>query len=454
MFKIALKSLIYRRWSLVLTISTLLLSIFLLILVSRVHDSSRKSFTKVISNTDLIVGPRTSPQNLLMYSALGIGQATHNVSSVSFEFLKSIQGVSKVIPIAIGDSYKGYPVIGTNSEFLERPAIKLLKGKNLNLGHMSAVLGSEVANRNQLKLDDQIAIDHGSGKHSFESHDDMLFTVSAILSPTGTPLDRFVHVHVDDFSMLHAEGSHEGEEQTDSHNSHSYHDDTHHNRDEVHSHKVQHDHNIHKDSEAHHKPEYDYSHGEHHEHGHANSYNAFFVKVKNKSELFQIKQEIDNFKSESLISIIPGQALLKFWENFKVFELAIEFMAIALILMSMLAVLSQILSNIQLRVKELTLYKISGASNYFIVSLVMLEVLFIGFISVTLSYLMFYLALPFIMSYFLEPLGLYLDITKPTSSEAMYILIVLAQMLFISFLTSVFILWYSKKMSVRVNRGA
>ena len=118
--------------------------------------------------------------------------------------------------------------------------------------------------------------------------------------------------------------------------------------------------------------------------------------------MFNVKKQIDEFTQEPLVSIIPGQTLLKFWENFKVFELAIEFMAMALILMSLLAVLSQILSNIQIRVKELTLYKISGASNRFVILLVFLEVLFISILSIILSYVLFYSLQPFILTYFLK----------------------------------------------------
>ena len=121
--------------------------------------------------------------------------------------------------------------------------------------------------------------------------------------------------------------------------------------------------------------------------------------------------------------------------------------------MSLLAVLSQILSNIQIRVKELTLYKISGASNRFVILLVFLEVLFISILSIILSYVLFYSLQPFILTYFLEPLGLYLNISQVTSTEVLYILIVTGLTLLTAVLTSLFIIYYSKKMSVRINRG-
>ena len=419
MFKFALKSLIYRKWSLVLTISTLLLSLFLLILVSRVHQSSRGAFTKVISNTDLIVGPRTSAQNLLMYSALGIGQPTHSVGEKSYNFIQSLSAVNSVIPITIGDSYKGHPVIATTEMFFNRPNIDLNSGDSLTLSHMSAVLGSEVASKNHLKINDSLTIDHGGGAHSFESHDEHPFNITAVLKPTGTPLDRFVFIHVSDFSILHGNQGYEG----------------------VDSDKVKSDHSA------------DHDHDHDHDHNVDLKYNAFFVNLKNKSTLFNVKKQIDEFTQEPLVSIIPGQTLLKFWENFKVFELAIEFMAMALILMSLLAVLSQILSNIQIRVKELTLYKISGASNRFVILLVFLEVLFISILSIILSYVLFYSLQPFILTYFLEPLGLYLNISQVTSTEVLYILIVTGLTLLTAVLTSLFIIYYSKKMSVRINRG-
>lgn len=413
MFNIVIKSLMYRKWSLVLTFATLVLSVFLLILVSRVNESSRLSFTRVISSTDLIVGPRTTPLNLLMYSALGIGQATHSVSNKSFNYIRSLDEVESVVPMAIGDSFGGFPVIATTNEFLKRDLIDLKSG-TITLENYKVVLGAEVSRKNNLDINSLMNIDHGGG-HSFESHDNHPFKVSGILKPTNSPIDRFVFVGLKDFSELH---SLEADQYSD------------------------------------------HSHDEHHQHGVKpddadinNKYNAFYVKLNNKNKIFNIKSKLDNYSEEALISIIPGQILLEFWANFKVFEAAIKFIAGALIIMSVLAILSQILSSLQMRTKEIALFKISGANNLFIILLIFVEVFFVTLLSVAFSYFLFALIEPLISKLFLQPLGLYLSISNITYAEFNYVVYIIMITSLTSFFTALYMISYSNKLSIRINRG-
>ena len=81
---LALKSLGNRRLSVALTIATIAISVALLLGVQRLHDEARRSFASTISGTDLIVGARSGPINLLLYSIFHIGDATNNVSWNSF----------------------------------------------------------------------------------------------------------------------------------------------------------------------------------------------------------------------------------------------------------------------------------------------------------------------------------------------------------------------------------
>ena len=66
LFRIALRSLANRRFTALLTIFAIALSITLLLAVERVRTETRTSFASTISSTDLIVGARSGSVNLLL----------------------------------------------------------------------------------------------------------------------------------------------------------------------------------------------------------------------------------------------------------------------------------------------------------------------------------------------------------------------------------------------------
>ena len=113
---LALKSLRNRKFTVCLTIISIGLSVALLLGVERVRTESRNSFTNTISGTDLIVGARSGPVQLLLYSVFHIGYATNNISWESYQDISGISSVSWTIPISLGDSHRGYRVMGTSRE--------------------------------------------------------------------------------------------------------------------------------------------------------------------------------------------------------------------------------------------------------------------------------------------------------------------------------------------------
>ena len=118
--------------------------------VERVRVEAHNSFTNTLSGTDIIVGARSSPINLLLYSVFHIGNATNNVTWKTYQDLSRHPVVKWTIPISLGDSYKGYRVIGTSSGMFEHfrygdeQPLTFASGQPFSdLYH--AVIGAEVA---------------------------------------------------------------------------------------------------------------------------------------------------------------------------------------------------------------------------------------------------------------------------------------------------------------------
>ena len=149
-YKLIFMSLWSRRTSIILTVIAISLSISLLFGVEHLRREAKESFTKTISGTNLIVGARSGQVNLLLYSIFHIGNATNNISWKSYTDIILDKNVEWSIPISLGDSHKGFRVMGTTEIYFEkyRYGNKILlsfkqgqKFKNV----YDVVLGSQVA---------------------------------------------------------------------------------------------------------------------------------------------------------------------------------------------------------------------------------------------------------------------------------------------------------------------
>ena len=116
---LAWRSLLNRRFSVILTVITIAISIALLVAVDRLRNEVRQGFYRSVSGTALIVGARTSPVQLLLYSVFGIGDATNNVSWESYREITASSMVDWAVPIALGDAHRGYRVAGTTEALFE-----------------------------------------------------------------------------------------------------------------------------------------------------------------------------------------------------------------------------------------------------------------------------------------------------------------------------------------------
>ena len=107
---LALKSVLNRKATAILTILTVAVSVILLLGVERVRTEAKSSFANTISGTDLIVGGRSGQVNLLLYSVFRIGNATNNIDWKSYEEFSQHNAVKWAIPISLGDSHKKHPI--------------------------------------------------------------------------------------------------------------------------------------------------------------------------------------------------------------------------------------------------------------------------------------------------------------------------------------------------------
>ena len=208
--RLAFLSVLNRRVTAGLTLLAIALSVAMLLGVEKVRRDARGAFANTISGTDLIVGARSGAIQLLLYSVFRIGNATSNISWESYRDIASFPRVRWTVPILLGDSHRGFRVMGTTRAYFEHYRYARTRSLAFDDGGpfddvFDAVLGAEVAQRLGYALGDELVVSHGAGEVSFVDHDDKPFRAVGILAATGTPVDRTVHVSVEGFTAMHVD---------------------------------------------------------------------------------------------------------------------------------------------------------------------------------------------------------------------------------------------------------
>ena len=208
MIAIAWKSLCSRWSTALLALLAIAMSVALILTVEKIRRDARSSFTQTVSGTDLIIGARSGSIQLLLYSVFRIGNATSNISWESVEEIKERKAIDWVIPISLGDSHAGYRVLGTSHDYFEhyryanKRLLSFASGKRFE-DVFDAVIGSEVARQLGYEIGQEIVVAHGTGSVALVEHDKQPFRVSGILEPTGTPVDRAIHVSLEGIEAMH-----------------------------------------------------------------------------------------------------------------------------------------------------------------------------------------------------------------------------------------------------------
>ncbi|MES2945543.1 MAG: FtsX-like permease family protein [Pseudomonadota bacterium] len=164
-----------------------LASISFLLLVS--HQINR-AFDRDLAGIDVVVGAKGSPMQLILSGVFHLDVPTGNVPLAAIKALQTHPLVAKVIPISMGDSFRGFHIVGTTADYLQHYGVKLGQGA-MWTQPMQTVIGAQVAWQTGLKVGDRFAGTHGLGGGG-DVHEKTPYTVVGILEPSGTVLDRLL----------------------------------------------------------------------------------------------------------------------------------------------------------------------------------------------------------------------------------------------------------------------
>lgn len=379
---LAWKSLRNRRSTVLLTVITLGLSVLLLLGIERVRQEARQSFLRSVAGTDLIVGARSHPVQLLLYSVFRLGEPTANLRWETYEKLKILPPVQWTVPISLGDSHRGYRVVGTTTDYFTRMGFGEQRGLRFAQGQPfeglhDAVLGADVAAKLGYRMGHEIVLAHGTARVAVHQHEDQPFRVVGILARTGTALDQGVYVSLPAIEAIHLNwrgGVPMGPGATDPS----------------------------AIPETLLQPK---------------SLTAVFVGLESRMLTFQVQRVVNEYRGEPLIAILPGVALQQLWDLMGGVERALFIAAAAAVLAALMVLLTTVLATLNERRREMALLRAVGAGPRHVFGLLLLESALLTLAGIVLGAVLLEAGLWGLAPWLQDRFGLFLSPGLPTEAE-------------------------------------
>ena len=329
-----------------------------------------------------MVGARSGGIQLLLYSVFRIGNATNNMTWRSYEAIKARPEVAWSVPLSLGDSHRGFRVLGTTQAYFERYKYRRDRSLQLASGRVfdqlfDAVIGANVARDLGYETGDKIVVAHGAGRIGIQTHNDKPFRVSGILAKTGTPVDRTVHVSLEAIEAIHLDWK-DGTQQP----------------------------------------------GRARGPGAAGAgqlqpkaITAALVGVTSKIRVFSLQRYINTYRSEPLSAILPGLTLYELWALVGTAETALLVVSFMVVVTAILGMVTMILATLAERRREIAILRSVGAGPGTVIGMLVSEAVLLCAAGVLLGLMATYGLL-----YALRPLiddwyGLYLSIAPPDLYE-------------------------------------
>ncbi len=389
---LAIQSLKNRLTTSILTVVSISLSVALLFAVERTQRAAEEGFTQSVSQVDLLVGAKTGPLNLILYTVFNMGSASNNISWQSYQEIKAKLQVEWTIPYSLGDGHKGYRVVATDENFYQHyrfrgdQSVQLKEGRPA-LDIWDVTVGAEVAKKLNYKLGDPIVIAHGVTKgQGIQFHDDKPFKVVGILMPTGTALDQSIYISLYGMEAIHMDWKDGAAPQPGQEISAQ---------------------NISKENIQ------------------IGPITSFFLRTKSRIETLRLQREINNYPEEPLLAIIPGATLSELWRGLSQIDVILKVISWMVLAVGLASMVSNLLASLNERRREMSILRSIGATTTQMTALLVFESTLLTIVGILVGAFLNLLAFWGISSWLETEFGFYLSGPVFTTSEAVYVILIL-----------------------------
>lgn len=199
----------------VLNLLLLVLGFGAITFVILASEQTEQQLQRNLAGVDLVVGAKGSPMQLILSGVFHLDSPTGNIPASAEATLRAHPFVAQVIPLALGDSAQGFRIVGTTPAYVDQYQARYREGQ-WGSQPLQAVIGAEVARTQGWHVGQRFAGSHGlaSGAGSVSDHADQPFTITGVLEPTGSVIDRLILTPVASVWAVH-EAHHDGDDDND-----------------------------------------------------------------------------------------------------------------------------------------------------------------------------------------------------------------------------------------------
>lgn len=372
LLKLSWKNLLSKPLNTTLSLLLFGLGVGLISMLFLLEDQIQKNFEKNLAEVDLVIGSKGSPLQLILSSMYHIDAPTGNITLGEIRpFLNPKHPLIKsALPLSMGDSYKGYRIVGTTTDITEWYNLQLAQGE-MFIHNYDVTLGASAARDLQLKVGDHFKSSHGLVDDDGLEHDETPdFIVVGILESSGTIVDQLIlttpqtywHVHDHDHGAPIAEEV--SISQHEDHDDHDGHDHADHNH-------SAHDHDDHQEEDK-------------HGHSHAEipkaltqeddegSITSLLLRFKgNNFQALNMGRSIN--ENTEMQAATPAIEINRLFSMMSSAEYALRILAMVIIFVSGLSIFISLYSSLKDRKYELALMRVMGGGKSTLFSLIILE---------------------------------------------------------------------------------
>ena len=347
--KLAWKNIWFKPLNTILSVVLLTSSVAIITTLVLVEKQFEEKFSSNIDGVDLVMGAQGSPLQLILSSVYQVDSPTGNISYDSAKVWMQHPFVQKAIPLAFGDNYRGYKILGTTPDYLEKYGAEISEGK-LFEKNFEVVIGSDIAQKIRLKIGDEFFGSHGDAAEG-EVHDHYGYKVVGIAKPTGKVVDNLILCTIPSVWQMH--GGHE-EAENPAHGEEGH---------------------VHVEGEEHHE-ETDMTLDEP-----GMEITAVLLKFRNKMGIVTWPRIIAQNTKMQVAS--PAIEVNRLFSLFGIGISALQYLAYGIMLISGISIFIALYNTLKERQNEFALMRVNGAKRLQLLKVVMIESLLlcvVGFI--------------------------------------------------------------------------
>jgi putative ABC transport system permease protein len=348
--KLAWKNIWFKPLNTILSILLLTASVAIITVLILVEKQFEEKYQSNLDGVDLVLGAQGSPLQLVLSSVYQVDDPTGNISYDSVKVWMQHPYVKKAIPLAYGDNYVGFKIVGTTPDYIEKYQAKIAEGKVFE-HNFEVVVGADVAEKLNLKLGDTFKGTHGSAAEG-EVHDHGEYSIVGIASKTGKVIDNLILSNIPTVWQMHHEEGHEEVAENPAHG-----EEGHVHKEEEHVHSAECNHDSHESDMTIDEPNMEIT--------------SVLIEFKNKMGVFMWPNIIA--QNTKMQAALPTYQMNRLFDMFGVGLNALKYLAFGIMLISGISIFIALFNTLKERKAEFALLRVNGAKKHQLLMVVLLE---------------------------------------------------------------------------------